>query len=433
MSLLWYLIWLIFILWVIKRLKFFKNKYITTKQIYIIFLIKVAISFAVYGVYTTFYTDRTTSDMFKYYDDGKILYESLFNNPLDYIKMITGINDDEPQIQEYYNKMNFWIKPYKYEIINENRTLIRLNAFISLFSFNNYFIHALIFVFLSFIGLFAIFKVLSSYLNQHQKLFVYAVFLFPSVIFWSSAILKEALVFFNLGMALYFLEKIKNKFSIYSFFFFVIFMYLLLYSKIYVFMLTLPAITYILISKVFSKLNKVTIFVVIHFFYLITFFYSEKLTPYDFSNIIVTKQYHFIQMAKEFNAGSLIEIRKLDNSFLSFLLNTPQAIVNVLFRPFLWESHNILSLISAIENIFLILAILFCIIFFQPNYKNIWFWFSVSFCIHLIILIGLTTPVLGAIVRYKVPCLPFIMFIFFSIIDISKTYSKFLILWKKLF
>ena len=35
-------------------------------------------------------------------------------------------------------------------------------------------------------------------------------------------------------------------------------------------------------------------------------------------------------------------------------------------------------------------------------------WYCLSFIVILFVLIGLTTPVLGALVRYKVPALPFI-------------------------
>ncbi len=433
MSILLYIACLVIILWIIKKLKFFKDNYLTLKHIYTLFLIKVAVSFVVYGIYTFYYNDRTNSDIFKYYDDGRILYQSLFNNPLDYLRMLTGIDDEKPHIQKYYQKMNFWIKPYTYEIVNENKTLIRLNAIISIFSFSNYFIHVLIFVFFSFIGLFAIFKVISVYINKNHIYIAYAIILFPSTLFWSSAILKEAILFLNLGMTVYFTDKLKNNFSLHNSLYIIIFLILLMFSKMYIFILILPALSFVLISSIFQKINKVLIFILTHFLYILIFFYSEIFLPFDFSNIVVTKQHHFIQMAEEYNAGSKIEIAKLENSLISFLQNTPQAVVNALFRPFLWEAHNILSFISATENVFLFLAIIFCFMFFKPNYNNIWLWFSISFCLHLLILIGLTTPVLGAMVRYKIPCLPFLLYILFSIIDINKTKTKLLIVWKKLY
>lgn len=199
MKFIWFVVWLVFFVWLIYKLKFFRHSCLKFKHLIFLFFVKIITSIVVYGVYTRFYNDRISADIFKYYDDGIILYNSLNENPVHYLKMLTGIDANNPQLMKYYTQMNFWIKPYDFEIINENKTLIRLNAFISLFSFHNYFIHVLVFVFLSFVGLFAIFKVLSQYLQHYTLILAIVIFLFPSTLFWSSAILKEAMVFFWLG------------------------------------------------------------------------------------------------------------------------------------------------------------------------------------------------------------------------------------------
>ena len=43
----------------------------------------------------------------------------------------------------------------------------------------------------------------------------------------------------------------------------------------------------------------------------------------------------------------------------------------------------------------------------------------------LFILIGLTTPVIGAIVRYKIPALPFFLMFVFLTFDMEKIKTKF--------
>jgi hypothetical protein len=40
-------------------------------------------------------------------------------------------------------------------------------------------------------------------------------------------------------------------------------------------------------------------------------------------------------------------------------------------------------------------------------------------------MIGLVTPILGAIVRYKLPLMPFILMIIFTFTDIEKLIQKF--------
>ncbi|MCX7862017.1 MAG: hypothetical protein N2449_03410 [Bacteroidales bacterium] len=390
-------------------------------------------SFIVYFIYTHYYTDRTNADIFKYYDDGKILYSSIYSHPSDYIKMLTGINEDEKHLWNYYQKMNFWIKPYDFEIINENKTLIRINAFLSLFSFDNYFIHALFFVFLSFCGLFAIYKVLSQYVLNHHLVFSYIIFLFPSTLFWSSAILKESLVFFSLGFSLYYFNLWYNKAQWKYLISFIIFMLLLMVSKIYIFLLVLPSAFYIFITKFSPKFNKTFLFLIFHVICFLFFFYSEWFIPYNFSEIVTIKQHNFINMSEAFNAGSKIYLPYLDDNIISFALLTPIALINTLFRPFIWEAHNILSLLASLENIVLLLWMFITSIYFSKRQINIMLLFSFSFTIMLFILIGVTTPVLGAIVRYKIPALPFFLFILFSFTNFEKLFNKIQYIWKKLF
>jgi hypothetical protein len=43
----------------------------------------------------------------------------------------------------------------------------------------------------------------------------------------------------------------------------------------------------------------------------------------------------------------------------------------------------------------------------------------------LFVLIGLTTPILGAMVRYKIPGLPFLLIVFLLMLDKEKLLNKF--------
>lgn len=63
----------------------------------------------------------------------------------------------------------------------------------------------------------------------------------------------------------------------------------------------------------------------------------------------------------------------------------------------------------------------FCVFF--GNYKNFngpLFWLGVFFSVNLFLLIGFTTPVAGALVRYKCIALPFLLISAFSLLDLQK-------------
>jgi hypothetical protein len=76
---------------------------------------------------------------------------------------------------------------------------------------------------------------------------------------------------------------------------------------------------------------------------------------------------------------------------------------------------------AAVENaLFLIFLIIGLFFIDLKKMKDPWFWFCLSFILILFVLVGLTTPVLGALVRYKMPALPFIFIAMFLITDVEK-------------
>ena len=46
--------------------------------------------------------------------------------------------------------------------------------------------------------------------------------------------------------------------------------------------------------------------------------------------------------------------------------------------------------------------------------------FALAFSLFLLTIIGLTTPILGAIVRYKIPALPFLILVALLFLDVQK-------------
>jgi hypothetical protein len=84
----------------------------------------------------------------------------------------------------------------------------------------------------------------------------------------------------------------------------------------------------------------------------------------------------------------------------------------VLCKPFFYDSHSILELMASMENLCFILFFIFCFIFRTKNKidKN-FLLLCISLIVTSFILIGLTTTVMGAIVRYRIPFIPFLLMI----------------------
>ena len=127
------------------------------------------------------------------------------------------------------------------------------------------------------------------------------------------------------------------------------------------------------------------------------------------------------------SSGSKINLTRLKPALGSILKNIPIALVNTLFRPTVFDRNNLLSLFAALENFLISILVILVILFFKkpkPEEQSI-FIFCLSFVFILFSIIGLTTPVLGALVRYKIPGLPYLFMIFMLLMDGEKLKNKF--------
>ena len=428
------IIYTLLFIYLIYKLSFFHIDGVSWKLLSGLFIIKIISAIALTLIYTYYYKNRLESDIFKYFDDGRIIFSSIKESPLDYLRMITGIGADSPHLKHFYDTSNFWNKPFDYGLYNDNRTMIRFNAIAMLFSFGYYNVHNVFMAFLSFTGLTAIFKTFYPYLFNKRNALIFSVFLIPSVLLWTSGILKEGLLMFSFGLFVYYSWKISTKKFHWKFIFWLLFSIgLLLLLKFYVLVAAVPGIICIFTLKLFKNKYIVPVFIGVHIFIIGLFFSFQYIFPsYNLVEITASKQRDFINMIDNTpNVGSRIDLPRLEPTISSFVINTPNALINSLFRPHLLETHSLMAIPAALENLLIIFIMMLSILFFQKFSTQTfpWFWFCVSFVIILFTLCGLTTPVLGALVRYKTPALPFLFIIFITIIDFKKIQQ--LVKWKK--
>lgn len=427
------LAYLFLLLWVISKWSFFKSSGIRTRILQSIFILKFLVGIALTSIYTTHYQKRNEADIFKYYDDAKVMYGSLKTTPTDYFKMLFSIdNDNDHFYYTYYVKMNNWDRKYDTNIYNDSHTIIRLNALLMLISFGVFHVHTLFFCMISLIGLVALYRWASNYVRKSYSLII-AIFLIPSVLFWTSGVLKEAILIFGLGILLFALDLVfKQKFRIKNIGLLLFAFVLLFYIKFYVLIAFIPSIIAYLISK--KTVNYFGwIYIGTFTFFTIIAFNAKKIPPHiDFVETLVRKQTDFKRLVSYQGAGSEFNLTSLKPTFWGIAKVVPEAMINCFIRPLPSKKTDALQWVSIFENLIIILAI-FAIIFhsiknkFQFNLdkqqQNI-LWFSISFTFALFIIIGLTTPVAGALVRYKVPALPFLGIFIISFIDIEKPLKK---------
>ncbi len=423
-----------FFIFLIRKMSFFEAPGISKTQLTGIFLFKILAGVSLWAVYTFYYTDRSTADIYKYFDDSGVIYNALRSNPLDYLKMLSGIGNDTPAFDGYYAEMHYWARKPQSGIYNDSHTIIRFNAFVRLFSFGYFNVHTVVICFLSFCGLTAIYKTFQPHLQGKSTLLAAAVFLLPSVMFWGSGVLKEGLILFALGVLIH---AVNRFFSLRAVITALLTGALLALSKFYVWLAILPGLLFLIWSNRTQHSRPF-----LKFFFILLIIAVAGLNIDRFSSIqnpLVTlsqKQLEFRSLATGNEkdaflkpiapAGSFLNIPNLEPTLSSFIRNSPQALSNVLFRPFIWESFSPFMLMAAIENILMIAFVILCIIFCKAFKEVQWsyFLFCFSFVIIQFLIIGETTPVIGAIVRYKVPALPFLLIAFLFLLDSEKLLKR---------
>jgi len=505
---------------IILKSKWFNAGRFKNKHFLFIFYLKLLFGVGLWFLYTHYYKNRTTSDIFKYYDDAQMIFGTLHTGIKDYFTLVSGIGDSSFHFQNIYHSMRSWDNGYDSSLYNNSHFIIRLNAVFLLFSHGHYGIHVIFMCFISLMGLTYIYKAFQPYLTDRNKELFAAVFLFPSVILWSSGILKESLVWFALGISVYYFFKLVNSpdsnRNLKSYVLYLIFGFLLLFEvKAYVMLCMLPCF----VAQILVKMNRycssrplITYFSVL-LIYLGSCFIpsllfnrvnplkmiSDKQTDFnrisrggiylseikdslnyafiparDSVNIIplnswsdsllhkrgiqflATKpfwqdelisrhrahymlrkgtSYSFIRLGSKdtlrttatdsiiywvYNyfetANSRIYIEPIKPNLLSLLYNIPQALKVALLLPYPWQIHSAMIGIYCLENIFVLLLFLVALFFIsRPVVHKDLAYFCLFYCLMMLILIGLSTPILGGIERYKSVVIPF-MFILLLLI-----------------
>jgi hypothetical protein len=121
-------------------------------------------------------------------------------------------------------------------------------------------------------------------------------------------------------------------------------------------------------------------------------------------------------------AHSVIKLKRLKPDVIDFIKYSPVAFANTLIHPTVFEVKSRYHLLIAIENILIMILILLAIIFFDKAVleKKEIILFCLLFAVLLFVLIGMTTPAMGAMVRYKTIALLFLAPACFMMISVEK-------------
>ncbi|MEN9569611.1 MAG: hypothetical protein RL172_842 [Bacteroidota bacterium] len=353
-----------------------------------------------------------------YYNEGinitKLIFKDISNIEL---LFSPGKNFDENLLADSFNKGYF-----KNE---SNYFVTKLVSFFSFFTFGSYSVINLVFSMISFSGVWRLYKFFyEQYPRLHKQLAIAIIYL-PNFVFWSSGILKDPLCTGMLGWFTYAVYRafVKGDGVLKNILVALIAGYILALVKSYILAAYVPFfVLYIILNKV--QLMKRPI-VKLAALFAITFLISVAMLLLAdriqnmLGNLAIDKLAESVKTTQENfeNISSLAASSfslgvEFDGTASSLLKVAPASVTATLFRPFLWESKKLSTLLSSLESLAFMLFTLYVLakarlkfftsIFTQPVIMYC-FWYALLFAMF----IGTTTLNFGTLVRYKIPCVPF--------------------------
>jgi hypothetical protein len=193
--------------------------------------------------------------------------------------------------------------------------------------------------------------------------------------------------------------------------------FLFIHIKAYFLVLITPCLLAFTWVHVTNQKYSLIKYAFIYFVFTLLFFNAKYLLDgFDPVDVLVMKRLNFESFASASpqDFGSYIDLPEFSSDWGDVVTVAPIAAFDVLVRPYIWESSSLLIIFAALENMLLLAAIAIGFRYLKwdrmAKNKNLLL-FCISFVLTVFILIGLTSPVLGAIVRYKAAVLPFLILI----------------------
>ncbi len=411
---------IIFIVIIIIFANFYKNSKIEKHPEYKYFtyglITKIIGTIALAFVYVFYYGGGDTQN---YFIGAKILSNSFFTEPLSYFRLLILDNYEiPPDLIHITHKISYARAP-------EEWFMVRITSIINLLSFNRYLISSITTSLIAFYGGWKMFKSFLYFFPKYHKEAFISVFLLPSVMFWSSGILKDTITFAALGIFFFQFINIfiKNKFNIFSIIIVIISAYIIYKLKAYIILGFMPGLFIALFLNFKGRISNTLI--------------RQMLAPLLFFMIVLIGYVLIINMLNDNNkykvetlesrvegfhswhttqGGSSYNLGEVEYTAIGIVSKVPASLNVTFFRPYLWEVRNITSLMGALESF--VLFVLFIIVLWRnrqklitQSFKNSFLALSFVYSIVFGFAVGFTSYNFGALARYKVPVMPFFVFL----------------------
>jgi hypothetical protein len=422
---------------------FYQNLRVSSNSLYRYFtyglLVKLIGSFLYYFIYAHYYNGGDTTNYFELV----LVFQQVFvNSPTDFFDVFFDI-----PTKEHYSifwKHQVWPFEEAYTVPTQ-MTVIKIATPFAIITNGSFLLTTMFMGFLSFFAVWDLFKSFTKICPNYKYNFV-ACFLIPSSFFWAGGISKDTVTL--IGVCLFVSNSILFKTSVNNFqkIFHILKIsagfLLVILVKPYVLIGLIPAFTIWQFSdkikKTFSQLwlRSIILIFTTAGALLVSFFLlslvGETMEKFAVDKALETAVVYNKDLQSDYHQGQSFNIGTFEPTIPSVMSKIPIAAFAGIFYPLPSQVSGLIPNISTIEGIFYLLTI-FYLVFMRyvlriryhiPVEKkeilNFFIIFSIMFCIML----GLSTSNFGALVRFRVPILPFLSGFFLIHIYYAKEQVK---------
>jgi hypothetical protein len=348
---------------------------------------------------------------------------------IDYLQNHHTLNDlFGGKILGFYNylkDLNYNVEFRDNFVYNPQMYLVRLGTIINLLSFNSFFAKAIIFASIGSIGLLYMIKsVYVLYPTIQKKWLILSLMFLPSIVFWTSGLMKEPICIFAMGLFVFQIVKFGSSKKLSFKALIIAISALLLLGSIKIFLLIIIfvfglifLVLNFLYSMPFNKQNLVKYMPILMGIILFALFALNmpQLERFSLGEVLKNAEISYIKIRSSAPANSTYEACIEGTSFNDVVHSIPKTMNIVFIRPYFSEANKIFYKASASENIGFLLCLV--IVGLSIIWKKTFIYLLDSpFVLALIFssliyfyFIAVSSANFGTLVRYKAVLMPFLL------------------------
>jgi len=360
-------------------------------------------------------------DTVNYHHTAMSLVKVLFDKPDDFIYLFF----DKPDLSEFYMLNSNYAYSYW---VNDAYAWFVARCFVPIVFLggNSYMASAIIVASITYLGVWRLFIVFTREFPSLSVQFTWSILYIPSVVFWGSGIMKDSITFsacciYVHGFYWFFTQK---KFKLNYLLAMIAGAYLLVNIKPYILFALLPGsmlwFVTLRINKIKSTFLKVMFtptLIGLGLILGITILQQlgNSLGQYSVDKVISTASGAQQDLKQAYYGGNTFDIGDYDATISGLMSVADKAIFATLFRPTLLDVKNVVMVLSALENTFILFFTVYLLFklkvfkFFVVITAHPLLMFSFVFSLFFAFSVGVSISNFGTLVRLKIPCLPFFL------------------------